>query len=283
MQKLIAQIKQHPSWTEPEKWNFCREYLQVVILKSAFETAIGRALVFQGGTCLRICHELKRYSEDLDFSLVERPAGYSFRKLHTTILRDLSREGFEVSGSVSEDKIVQKAFIRVAGLPAQFGLTLPAAQKLAIKVEVDVRPPENGRRESYFVSRFGELFPILKYDLPTLFAGKALAILCRPYQRGRDYYDLIWFLTQRLQGNMDYFVSGMKQAKSASRARIASLKAWTDVLREIARKVEEVKPADLLKDLRPFLEDPTDQAWIENYRQVFHQLFSDYQTNPGSK
>jgi hypothetical protein len=123
--------------------------------------------------------------------------------------------------------------------------------------------------ETYFVSKLGELFPILQYDLPTLFAGKALAILFRPYDRGRDYYDLIWFLSRRITGNMAYLTSGWSQA---TRKPLPTGTNWKDVLLMVKEKVKKVEPPALLKDLRPFLEDPADAAWIAKYPDVFEQL-----------
>ncbi|MBI3292049.1 MAG: nucleotidyl transferase AbiEii/AbiGii toxin family protein, partial [Elusimicrobia bacterium] len=188
MQRLSDLLKQSPRLSETERWNTCREYLQLIILRAIFQSPMGPALVFQGGTCLRICHHLKRYSEDLDFSRIGQGTGYSFRKLHSMVLQDLARRGFEVSGTYAEDKVVQKAWVRVGDLPGRLDFSLPSNQKLSIRIEIDLRPPWQGGRETYFVSRLGELFPIVKYDVPTLFAGKALAVLFRPYERARDLY-----------------------------------------------------------------------------------------------
>jgi predicted nucleotidyltransferase component of viral defense system len=273
MQKLIDALSRHPQLPEPARWNLCREVLQTLVLKSIFASPAGRSLVFQGGTCLRLCHQLKRYSEDLDFSLIEKTPGYSFQKLHQAILRDLARQGFDAGGSSAGEKVVQKAFVRIAGLPRLFGFSVPEDQKLGIKIEVDTRPPAEGRRESFFVSRWGELFPILKYDLPTLFAGKALALLFRPYDRGRDYYDLIWFMGQKIRGNAAYFQAGAAQAGGKT-----SVKTWEDVLKEVGEKADRVSSAALLRDLRPFLEDPTDAAWLGRYQEVFHQLLREQPT-----
>jgi predicted nucleotidyltransferase component of viral defense system len=285
MQKLITLLEGHSARSELERWNLCREYLQVIILKSIFGSSFGRSLVFQGGTCLRICYNLKRYSEDLDFSLVDK-AGYSFPRLHAVVLKELSHQGFDVGGSVSEDKVVQKAvsthpatarsavsraFVRIGGFPRQFGFSMPSGQKLAIKLEVDVHPPEHGVRETFFVSRMNEIFPILKYDLPTLFAGKALALLLRPYERGRDFYDLIWFLSRHAAGNMAYLKSGLAQAPVGGKIH-HSIETWEAALTEVAKKVDHVKPSILIKDLRPFLEDPSDLQWLKDYPKVFRQL-----------
>ena len=269
MQKLIDVLKEHSSLPEPARWNLCREYLQIIVLKSIFGSAMGRDLVFQGGTCLRLCHNLKRFSEDLDFSRAGQDSHYAFEKLHKGVLTDLHRQGYAVSGNCAQDKIVQKAFVRVAGLPESFGFSMTKDQKLAIKIEVDVRPPQAGVMETYFVSKLGELFPVLQYDLPTLFAGKVLAVLFRPYDRGRDYYDLIWFLSRRITGNMPYLMSGWSQA---TRNPLPARTSWKEILLKVKEKVKKVDASSLLKDLRPFLEDPADAAWIAKYPDVFEQL-----------
>lgn len=274
MQRLRELIRPSGLAPEPQRWNLCREYLQVLALKSIYSLPTSKSLLFQGGTCLRLCHQIKRWSEDLDFSWSERPRQGAFRALHEAVRTDLSRRGFETSGSLSEEKVVQKAFVRVGGLAQEFGFSMPKDQKLSIKIEIDRRPPRGGGEETFFVNRFGEIFPIRKFDLPTLFAGKALAILLRPYDRGRDYYDLVWFLSQKVEGNLRYLASGMRQAKPRGRAP----GSWDTVLDAIAKKVESVDPAVLTKDMRPFLEDPADLRWLENYVQVFRQLRKDHRS-----
>lgn len=77
--KMVEQIRsENPAVTSEELINIVREYLQIIILKSIYQSKFGRDISFMGGTCLRICYDLKRYSEDLDFSLDRKTAGYSF-------------------------------------------------------------------------------------------------------------------------------------------------------------------------------------------------------------
>ncbi|MDO8644293.1 MAG: nucleotidyl transferase AbiEii/AbiGii toxin family protein, partial [bacterium] len=152
-------------------WNTAREYLQVLTLKLIYQSAAGHVLSFMGGTSLRICYDLKRYSEDLDFALDDTKRPYSFSRLMEHLQKELRLLGFDVAANVHEDKIVQKAFLKFAGLPQALGLQgMGKEQKLHIKLEVDIRPPllGTGDRESFFVNRFGEIFPILKHTLPTL-------------------------------------------------------------------------------------------------------------------
>src|SRR3990167_9440080 len=196
-----------PRATEQAIFNAAREYLQTLILKLIYGSKYGPALSFMGGTALRVCYDLKRYSEDLDFALDDPKAPYRFSGVAELLKKELTLLGYEVSLKIDEEKIVQKAFLGFAGLPEALQLrSFRKGQKLHIKLETDIRPPalNEGDRESFFVNRFKEIFPILKHTLPTMFAGKILAVLYRAYIRGRDYYDLIWYLTQKTEINLGY-------------------------------------------------------------------------------
>ena len=252
--------------TEQEILNILREYLQTLILKFVFQSRFGAALSFMGGTALRICYGTKRYSEDLDFSLYDKKVSYRFPALMELILKELRLRGFDVNTTVSGDKIVQKGFFRFAGLGPVFGLKgFGKDQKLHVKFEVDVEPPplKKEERESFFVNRFQEIFPILLHTLPTLFAGKVLAILYRPYARGRDYYDLIWYLSRKTELNLDYLNRGAFGEK---------FKNVPAVLKRVEECVEQANPAVILKDVGRFLEDPSEIKWLSEYDKVFHQL-----------
>jgi predicted nucleotidyltransferase component of viral defense system len=270
MQKLTRIISEHPGATVVEKWNLCREYLQTRILQSLYALPMGKRLVFHGGTCLRICHGTRRYSEDLDFSLAKGKSVFSLEKTAAAVVRDLQRLGFKAEQKVNAEQTVQKAFVRVAGLIDHFHLPASKNQKLTVKLEVDVKPPGGGVVETFFVSRFDELFPISTYDLPTLFAGKMLALLFRPYSRGRDYYDAVWFLKNKTTGNMAYFAAGVKQAKASGR----HFQAWDDVLRAFGKKAELISAKALVADLRPFLEDSAELSWLEKYSEAVMSLLA---------
>lgn len=256
--------------TEEAIVNIAREYLQVVILRLIYDSKYGRHLSFMGGTCLRICYNLKRYSEDLDFCLDHQSKTYSFAAMVEHVAKELSLRGYEVATNCHEDKIVQKAFLKFSGLQQQLGLkSYKKDQKLHIKVEVDIHPPrlKKTEKESFFVTRFDEVFPILKHNLPTLFAGKIFALLNRPYTRGRDYYDLIWYLGQKTTLNLDYLNRGLKTKKFDSTGAVMKI---------IGDKVAGLKSDLILKDIESFLEDPQDKTWLKRYNEVFKQLLQSY-------
>jgi hypothetical protein len=175
-----------------------------------------------------------------------------------------------VGTTINSEKTVQKAYIRVSALSDALQLRgFRKDQKLHIKLEVDVTPPllDKKSRESFFVTRFQEVFPILKHEISTLFAGKILAILNRPYHRGRDFYDLIWYMTRKTAIDLNYLNHGMGQKKFNSLG---------DVFSEVRGVVQKVTPTLILKDIGHFLEDPSEEEWIKHYQQLFEQLNNNF-------
>lgn len=274
LKKIISDKKKiSVALTEDEIINLAREYLQILALKIIFQSRFGGCLSFMGGTCLRICHDLKRYSEDLDFCLDGPSRDYDFAGMLGILQRELELRSFSVSHSVHADKTVQKAFLKISDLETHLGLkSFRRGQKIHIKLEVDVNPIllKENERESFFVNRFQEIFPILKHGLPTLFAGKVLAILCRPYDRGRDYYDLIWYLAQKIPLNMDYLNRGMKKQKFKNREQI-----WNAV----EQKVKGASSSVIFQDIGRFLEDPGEESWIKRYPEVLKQMILGYEAH----
>ena len=123
--------------------NRLREYLQCLVLRSLHECEAFRAMAFVGGTALRFLHGLPRFSEDLDFSLIS-PGVCAGKDWMTRIKRDLSLAGFDLAVTWNERNPVQVGWVRVAGLLREAGLSAMAAEKLSIKLEIDIRP--TGRR-----------------------------------------------------------------------------------------------------------------------------------------
>lgn len=253
--------------------NIVREYLQVLILKAIYQSKYGRGLSFMGGTCLRICYDLKRFSEDLDFALDRKIASYSFKELNGLIALFLRNSNFEVDLQVSNEKIVQKSVIRVSKILHAFGLSRLKEQKIHIRLEVDTNPAKAGDsdRETFFVTKFDEMFPIIKHTDDTLFAGKVCAILNRTYTKGRDFYDLLWYLNRKKEINLRYLNGALKQT---GLKRL--FKSRDDVIAALEKKISEVKIAYIMKDIGRFLEDPLEETVLRKYPAAFAQAVKIY-------
>lgn len=248
--------------------NLIREYLQVLILKAVYLSRYGKCLSFMGGTCLRICYDLKRFSEDLDFALDRNANQFDFKDLHEIIRSFLKNSDFEVEISLTGDKTVQKSYIKISKVLHVFGLSSLKEQKLHVKLEVDTKPVKVTKNdiETFFVRKFDEIFPILKHNNETLLAGKILAILKRPYDKGRDYYDLLWYLNRKTDINLKYLNKGLGKKNQNIK----------EVFKELDLKIKKLDTGAILKDIQPFMEDKNDEIWMRDYYNVFKQAIEEY-------
>lgn len=176
------------------KLNLMREYLQFYILKIMHDEGVFRNTAFLGGTALRILHGLPRYSEDLDFSSAGKPA-YTFAALMKKTKEELFLAGYRVETLEDKEKTVNSAFIKFGELMYEAGISPLKSHKFSIKIEIDTNPPKGAILQTSIVNKY---FPIsfLSYDLQSLFAGKFHALLSRKYTKGRDFFDLGWYLSR---------------------------------------------------------------------------------------
>lgn len=230
--------------------NRLREYLQALVLRSFHEGEAFRPLAFVGGTALRFLHGLPRFSEDLDFSVVSA-ASYAGREWMAKVKRDLTLAGFDVEVTWNDRKTVHTGWVRVAGILHDAGLSGLPDQKLAIKVEIDTHPPAGAHYERRLVTRHVP-FLLQHYDLPSLLAGKLHAAITRKYAKGRDWYDLLWYLSQRppVQPNLPLLQQALDQTQGAGHSNALD---WEVLVRARLAALDLKAIGD---DVRPFLERP---------------------------
>lgn len=246
------------SGSPTESRNRLREFLQARILASLQRGGAMIPLAFQGGTALRFLYSIRRYSEDLDFAL-ERPGrGYDFRSLLKRIQDDLRQEGLEVEVKVNDQRVVHAAFVSFPGLLFDLGLSAHGNEKLSVKVEVDTRPPAGAVLATTLVRRHLTL-QLQHHDNASLLAGKLHAILQRPYPKGRDIYDLIWYLGDRSwpPPNLELLNNALRQSGWAGGDLEEG--TWKG---HVAEKVQALDWERVLADVRPFLEDPGEAVVI---------------------
>ena len=236
--------------------NRLREYLQAFVLRSFHESEAFRPLAFVGGTALRFLHNLPRFSEDLDFSLVSAQ-GYAGQEWLAKVKRDLTLAGFEAQVTWNDRKAVHTGWVRLAGLLHDAGLSAMPEEKLAIKLEIDTRPPDGARVERRVVTRH-VTFLLQHYDLPSLLAGKLHAAITRKYAKGRDWYDLVWYLSQRppVAPNLTLLQNALDQTQGAGRY---DANAWKELVRE---RLAALNLQAVGADVGPFLERPQDAALL---------------------
>ncbi len=232
-----------------EARNLAREYLQALILQSLQRAGAMTSLAFHGGTALRFLFSLPRYSEDLDFALERNAASYDFRAWLQSIRKDLTAQGYEIGVKLNDGKAVHSAFVRFPNLLYELNLSPHRDESLAVKLEVDTNPPAGARLTTSLVRRH-VLLNLQHHDPSSLLAGKLHAILQRPYLKGRDLYDLIWYLSDRewAPPNLDLLNNALKQTNWTG--EFITPANW----RKIARaKIETISWEQALNDVRPFL------------------------------
>lgn len=245
--RKYAQERNIP-WREK---NILMEYLQTQILKVLSLSEFNDHLSFLGGTCLRFAHDINRFSEDLDFDLLKK-RGFSLDGLAKDIRRGLSLHGFEVDVRTKTTENIHVIYFRFKNVLREFGFNVPESQKILIKFEIDFKPYKKIRTEVRFSDSFNERFPMVVNTLETLFAQKIIAIVFRPYQKGRDFYDLVWFLSQK-NIEPDYGILKEKKLPIGNRAELIRF------LEEQAKKSDLKQAA---KDVERFLFYPEQAQWI---------------------
>lgn len=239
-----------------QKLNKLREYLQAFILRSLHESEAFRPLAFVGGTALRFLHDLPRFSENLDFSLVSRD-GYAGTEWLAKVKRDLVLAGFNAQVTWNDRKVVHTGWIRVEGLLHESGLSGMPEEKLSIKLEIDTCPPFGGNCQRQVISRYTSFF-VQYYDLPSLLAGKLHAVITRKYSKGRDWYDLLWYLSQRppVEPNVGMLQQALNQTQGAG---VCDAVRWRAL---VHTRMESLAMDAVLDDVRPFLEHPQDATLL---------------------
>jgi len=232
--------------------NRLREYLQALVLRSLHDCEAFRPLAFVGGTALRFLHGLPRFSEDLDFSLVSSEE-YAGEAWMARVKRDLALAGFDPLVTWNDRKVVHTGWVRVAGVLHEAGLAVWPEQKLAVKLEIDTRPPQGARCERHIVTRH-VTFLVQHYDLPSLLAGKLHAVMTRSYAKGRDWYDLMWYLSQRppVEPNLPLLQNALDQTQGTG---ACEAQHWRRLVRE---RLEALELAAIRADIGPFLERSQD-------------------------
>ncbi len=200
--------------------NLIKERVQEATVYGLARSGFFDAAAFCGGTSLRLFHGLNRFSEDLGFALMEPDPGFSFDKYAPGIIRALKSQGFEIEFrpcSKASESPIKTAHI--VGSTRMLGtLIAPGSSALdhivpsdltKVKIEIDTNPPGHARYERLMGSTPYPYFANL-YDMPTLFASKIAAILCRKWSnrvKGRDFYDYLFYIGRDVPANLEHLRS----------------------------------------------------------------------------
>jgi predicted nucleotidyltransferase component of viral defense system len=215
MKDIIQKRLQKYNPTSPdEELNALKEITQEVALYSLYKAGFFQNACFLGGTSLRILHGLDRFSEDLDFSLWKPDQNFSLDNYLDKAMVYMNAYGYDLSFDKKDlsDKAVQSRFLKDDSIKnvLTFQHIQDTRSKIKIKIEIDTNPPVGADKSVEYVN-FPLDFPVAAYDLKSCMSGKIHALLCRPYVKGRDWFDLLWYISEEVRPNMLFLKNALFQ------------------------------------------------------------------------
>ncbi len=247
----------HREASNEHKRNITREFLQHLILSIMDKKGHFANWAFVGGTCLRVVHDLRRFSEDLDFCAISSEKKLLIKAAADEWGKDLYSWGFKVETGKFKSGKLERCFIRFPGLMNELGISSDPRIKLSVRIEVDQDTPRPFKLTNTLVQR-DILFNVVHHDLPSLFAGKLHAVLFRPFVKGRDIYDLVWYFTKKIPVNFAF----LQNAAFKTEGKNPDLALKEDLLHLIKEKINSISFDKVRKDLSPFLEDQYELRFI---------------------
>lgn len=263
---LLQVVSQADLASAGARKNLAREYLQHYMLRLLAELRATSDLDFFGGTALRLLHQLPRFSEDLDFSLADPDSASTFDapRLFARLRDRLGAASYDVSVEAREQKTVVNALFGFSHIAAECGATRDPRAKLSVKLEIDTHPPTGARSETTLVQQFLP-FTVRHHDLPSLFSGKLHALLTRSWPKGRDWFDLVWYLTVHRRLTPNRTLLGNALAQTGHDPGLAR-----DWRRAVGERLEALDWRQVLDEMKPFVERPSDldQLGAEQVRRL---------------
>ncbi|HEV3270218.1 MAG TPA: nucleotidyl transferase AbiEii/AbiGii toxin family protein [Candidatus Rhabdochlamydia sp.] len=269
---IQEKLKSYTPHSKREELSALKEIYQEITLAGLARTDFFKLAAFQGGTALRIVHQLQRFSEDLDFVLLA-PDEFQWEAYLKAIELEFKSLGviLEIKDRADAKGMIKTAFLKEDSFARILELTydrLPSdEQKITIKLEVDTLPPEGSGFEDVFLT-YPYPFSILIQDLPSLFAGKCHALLCRKYEKGRDWFDFLWYLLKKVPINYLLLKNALYQSGPYKGKDIPSSKKW--LYKEFKKKIAAMDWKIAQRDVENFLR-LEERKFVENWNAEFFQ------------
>jgi len=256
--------------------NAIHEIMQELALLGLWRAKFFEHAAFYGGTSLRILHGLNRFSEDLDFSLLQPDRNFDLGPFLQSIQEELQISGLEVKVDQKpkhpEDTIrsaflktgTLETFIRI-GLDESLKKHTQSNEQIKIKLEIDIDPPPGFTTQVLPLSR-PMPFSVRTYVPEDLFSGKMHALLCRPYKtrvKGRDWYDFTWYVEKGIRLHLAHLEIRMRQSGHYASEKALTPETFLTFLRD---KIQKLDLLAAQEDIRKFLKNPRETAnWSADF------------------
>lgn len=267
-----SMVDEYRRESEYDNINAVHEVMQQIALAGLERGGFFSHAAFYGGTCLRLLHGMKRFSEDMDFSLLEPDENFDFEKYFPTVV-----EEFKLAGKDVEIKLkhkgrplsIESAFLKETSEVFDIGFITEKRNK--VKIEVDIDPPPKFKTEMKVLEAPRNCL-VRAYDLPGLFAGKVHAALFRSWKnrvKGRDWYDVAWYISKHVELDLEHLVE--RSRENAPSVDVSSYGALMDVF---DKRIDSLDFDSARQDVIPYLHDKHEvDVWsCEFFHQLVHKI-----------
>lgn len=267
MDQILEQmLKQYNALTVYDKKNSIKEVVQEIVLCGLSRANFFKNAAFYGGTALRIFYGLDRFSEDLDFSLKGPNLSFDFSEYLPILEKEIQAYGLNFKME-SKEKTVDsnikstvlkgstKEHLLMFYPQERLAHSIGSGELIKIKFEVDTNPPDYATYETKY-----RLLPIpyeiTLYDMPSLFAGKIHAVICRGWKnriKGRDLFDYVFYLSRRTDVNLAHVTARLVQSGDCPVEKQITIEDIKEMLRSRFMKIDY---AQAKQDVVPFIKNP---------------------------
>jgi hypothetical protein len=267
---IEKRLKEYKVTDSLEEGNALKEIVQEILLFALWRSDFFDIAAFQGGTSLRILHGLPRFSEDIDFILKESDPAFTWKPFLAVLEETCNEFGIapEILDKTQMDVVVRAAIIKDSSIVNQLNLSFMngvPGKKLKIKLEIDTNPPEGSGFEYRYLD-FPIDYEVCHQDLQSNFALKIHALLCRPYLKGRDWYDFSWYVAQGVMPNLFLMQNALVQYGPWKGQDLAVEPSWLKAV--LKDKIESIAWKEAAEDVSRFLQ-PVEQKSLELWSTRF--------------
>ena len=253
-----------------EEEHATKEILQDIALYGLWRAGFFEVAAFQGGTSLRILHGMDRFSEDLDFILKVPDPDFTWPVFLQKLINCFEEFGLksDVLDKSRMDQRIKKALIKDNSICSQLNLSFfrgNPGKVQKIKLEIDVNPPENSEFEYSYLD-FPLDFEVCHQNLSSNFSLKIHELLCRPYLKGRDWYDFNWYVKKGINVNLPHLQAALFQSGPWSGRKIDFDFSW--LINELIKKAGTLNFKDAANDVQRFIK-PVEQHSLSLWSEKF--------------
>ncbi|MBE3127112.1 MAG: nucleotidyl transferase AbiEii/AbiGii toxin family protein [Candidatus Atribacteria bacterium] len=257
--------------------NTLKEELQYYVLNFICQHTEYKSWIMYGGSALRIIHGLDRMSVDLDFEISHAVTEEFLEELK----KEIEKHFLNTYGAGADFMTVKITTGRGLLLKFHVGEELSfghSSKQVYVKIDLNHFVASETVTERRPINRDQLSFVVITYNMSALMASKLAAIFLRGTrgigeavyeEKGRDIYDLLWYMGKKVVPDFDYLTAKGIDAKDP--------RALFD---KLTLQMNKVSDKNLEQDLEPlFINKTFIKNWLKNWRESYLRLLDEYKIN----